>query len=93
MSDSEHDASVLGKRTRNGEDSESVPPKAPGHEMEDDSDEDVGPMPMPAGAEGATKKKRKGNSSLTVSASVDNTTHLCNSSPSRETVSGTPAKC
>ena len=80
MSDSEQDASVLGKRTRNGEDSEQPPPEAPGHEMEDDSDEDVGPMPMPAGAEGVTKKKRKGKPFLTVSTIVDSATHLCNSS-------------
>ena len=64
MSDSEHDASILGKRARNGpgadtsEDAE-MKPAAP--QDEDESDDDVGPMPMPEGADNAvTKKKRKG---------------------------------
>ncbi|KAI0823930.1 peptidyl-prolyl cis-trans isomerase [Trametes gibbosa] len=66
MSDSENDASVLGKRSRNGQDAEEHPDK---HETEerhvpmdadDDDDEDVGPMPMPVDAEGpVAKKKRK----------------------------------
>ena len=66
MSDTE-DATVLGKRTRNG-----VPPsdekpvagneQTEGHnDMDEDSDDDVGPMPMPAEqGNGAAKKKRKG---------------------------------
>ncbi|KAI0259831.1 hypothetical protein BC834DRAFT_1045054 [Gloeopeniophorella convolvens] len=63
MSDSEQDASVLGKRARNGEaepaeDTEMDPPPAV---QDDDSDDDVGPMPMPEGAAASTaaKKKRK----------------------------------
>lgn len=67
MSDSEQDASVLGKRARNGpgnniaEDVDMNPPSAT--QDDDDSDDDVGPMPMPEGAAPAgagTKKKRKG---------------------------------
>lgn len=60
MSDSEQDNSVLGKRSRNGQNSEAEP--AEDHqEMAEDSDEDVGPMPLPAGAEDSiVKKKRKG---------------------------------
>ena len=67
MSDSEHDASVLGKRARNGpgadisEDAEMNPP--PATQDDDESDDDVGPMPMPEGAPDkavVTKKKRKG---------------------------------
>ena len=67
MSDSEHDASILGKRARNGpdadisEDAEMNPPSAI-QEDDDESDDDVGPMPMPEGAAdvAVTKKKRKG---------------------------------
>lgn len=67
MSDSEHDASILGKRARNGpdaetsEDAEMNPPSAV-QEDDDESDDDVGPMPMPEGAaeNTVTKKKRKG---------------------------------
>jgi peptidylprolyl isomerase domain and WD repeat-containing protein 1 len=67
MSDSEHDASILGKRARNGpgadisEDAEMNPPSAI-QEVDDESDDDVGPMPMPEGAAdiAVTKKKRKG---------------------------------
>nr|GAT60209.1 peptidyl-prolyl cis-trans isomerase [Mycena chlorophos] len=44
----EGDASVLGKRARDGED---------GPAVDDDSDDEQGPMPLPAGE--ATKKKRK----------------------------------
>ncbi|KAN0123309.1 hypothetical protein V8E52_002641 [Russula decolorans] len=66
MSDSEHDASILGKRVRNGpdadisEDAEMNPPSAI-QEDDDESDDDVGPMPMPEGAAdiAVTKKKRK----------------------------------
>ena len=66
MSDSEErDASVLGKRARDGEDmgTEKVEHSADRQESmeDDDDDDDVGPMPMPAGADGhAAKKKRKG---------------------------------
>ncbi|KAG5636191.1 hypothetical protein H0H81_008897 [Sphagnurus paluster] len=64
MSDSEQDASVLGKRVRpgendskgNGEDENSRPVES--IQEDDDDDDDVGPMPMPADAGGA-KKKRK----------------------------------
>lgn len=62
MSDAEQDASVLGKRLRNGEEdpqsngNESVNPAEPIDE--DDDDEEIGPMPMPA--DEVVKKKRKG---------------------------------
>ena len=67
MSDSEHDASILGKRARNvpnagiSEDAEMRPPPAM-QEDDDESGDDVGPMPMPEGAVDnvVTKKKRKG---------------------------------
>jgi peptidylprolyl isomerase domain and WD repeat-containing protein 1 len=62
MSDSEQDASVLGKRTRNKNDQldDDMPENAPPEEDDDDSD-DVGPMPMPeAVANAGSKKKRKG---------------------------------
>ncbi|KAF9221560.1 hypothetical protein BS17DRAFT_737282 [Gyrodon lividus] len=63
MSDSEQDASVLGKREREDEEQPSTSVQdAPAQDAptnEDESDEDVGPMPMPASANGATKKKRK----------------------------------
>ena len=67
MSDSEQDASVLGKRARNGpeadisEDADMNPPSAT-QDDDDSDDDDVGPMPMPEGApaNAATKKKRKG---------------------------------
>lgn len=68
MSDSEQDASVLGKRIREGEsvgqengqsDAEQGPPQPA--DNEDDDDDDVGPMPIPAEAVGGSvKKKRKG---------------------------------
>jgi peptidylprolyl isomerase domain and WD repeat-containing protein 1 len=65
MSDSEQDASVLGKRARNApeadisEDADMNPPSAT--QDDDDSDDDVGPMPMAESAptNAATKKKRK----------------------------------
>lgn len=66
MSDSEQDASILGKRARKGEDGqdEDMEGNAPAanQEEEDDDDDDVGPMPMPAeaAANGGIKKKRKG---------------------------------
>ena len=63
MSDSEQDASVLGKRARNGNNGEDgdVPENAPlSNQVEDDEDDDVGPMPMPEATNGGTKKKRKG---------------------------------
>ena len=60
MSDSE-DASVLGKRPRNGESREDEPAENPQQDVGDESDDDVGPMPMPEGpGESVTKKKRKG---------------------------------
>ena len=63
MSDSENDATVLGKRTRESQDNGNgdVKDTHPDQMDADDSDDDVGPMPMPSGVEGqATKKKRKG---------------------------------
>lgn len=65
MSDSQQDASILGKRPWNGDqpqtngsaDAELVAPVE-----EDDDDEEVGPMPMPV--DEAVKKKRKGASRL-----------------------------
>lgn len=64
MSDSEQDASILGKRSRNGqhdlEDDAVAKGTSPSQPLEgDDDDDDVGPMPMPSEATGA-KKKRKG---------------------------------
>ena len=66
MSDSEQDASILGKRARNGpgndvaEDADMNPP--PTAQDDEESDDDVGPMPMPEGVSvnAGTKKKRKG---------------------------------
>ena len=65
MSDAKHDASILGKRTRNindGPDDEVTVNSPPVNPEEEDDDDDVGPMPMPAEAtmNGAAKKKRKG---------------------------------
>jgi peptidylprolyl isomerase domain and WD repeat-containing protein 1 len=66
MSDSEQDASVLGKRARNGPGTdlvENVDMNPPSVSQDDDeSDDDVGPMPMPEGTPvgAGTKKKRKG---------------------------------
>ncbi len=68
MSDSEQDAPVLGKRARNGpesdvaEDADMNPP--PTAQDDEESDEDVGPMPMPEGDSATTSsnKKRKGAS-------------------------------
>ena len=58
MSDSENEATVLGKRER---DERNVAPAADGSMHDDQSDEDVGPMPIPSDANGPTvKKKRKG---------------------------------
>ncbi|KAI8994143.1 hypothetical protein BD414DRAFT_274653 [Trametes punicea] len=67
MSDNENDASVLGKRSRNGQDNaeqnvktEDVEERPDQAMAEDDDDDDVGPLPMPASAEGhVAKKKRK----------------------------------
>lgn len=60
MSESEQDASVLGKRARNGEGSPAKE-EDPVPMVEDEDDEDVGPMPMPADTVGGgAKKKRKG---------------------------------
>lgn len=66
MSDSENDASVLGKRSRNGQEAEEhsakeVEAQPDPMDAEDDSEDDVGPMPMPVDAAGpVAKKKRKG---------------------------------
>jgi len=80
MSDSEQDASVLGKRARNGpgadipEDTEMNPPSGP--QDDEESDDDVGPMPMPEGApeNAGTKKKRKGAFGITIRTLVLRTT-------------------
>lgn len=58
MSDSENEASVLGKRER---DEQNGTPTADASMYDDQSDEDIGPMPMPSDANGTMKKKRKGN--------------------------------
>lgn len=63
-SEDTHDATVLGKRDRNGANDEIAsnnaepPTKKPATDGESD-DDDVGPMPLPAEAV-AVKKKRKG---------------------------------
>ncbi|THG98811.1 hypothetical protein EW026_g3436 [Hermanssonia centrifuga] len=66
MSDSEHDASVLGKRSRNGHDDSEMKEAnvEDTRQEEEESDDDVGPMPMPADAleDVIVKKKRKGTS-------------------------------
>lgn len=59
------DASILGKRIRNGGQESDVNMSENAHPAtvagDDDSDDDVGPMPMPAeAANGGAKKKRKG---------------------------------
>ncbi|KAI0320530.1 peptidyl-prolyl cis-trans isomerase [Amylostereum chailletii] len=60
MSDAENDASVLGKRSRNGEAAPVDQEMGVPVQQDDDSDDDVGPMPMPDNvAEGVAKKKRK----------------------------------
>lgn len=75
MSDNENDASVLGKRSRNGQDAEDrEDPQVKTEDVEerpdqamdeDDDDDDVGPMPMPADAEvHVAKKKRKGERTM-----------------------------
>ena len=75
MSEGE-DASVLGKRGRDGDaamsDGDDVgPPMPPPPGAEEDSDDDVGPMPMPDnGANGARKKKRKGAPTLVIIVQV-----------------------
>jgi peptidylprolyl isomerase domain and WD repeat-containing protein 1 len=57
MSDSETEATVLGKRER---DERNVAPAPDASTYNDQSDEDIGPMPIPSDATGAVKKKRKG---------------------------------
>ncbi|EJF63476.1 hypothetical protein DICSQDRAFT_83176 [Dichomitus squalens LYAD-421 SS1] len=66
MSETEDNATMLGKRSRNGQDSdtgrlEDVKERQDQMDTGDDDDDDeVGPMPMPAAAEGrVVKKKRK----------------------------------
>jgi peptidylprolyl isomerase domain and WD repeat-containing protein 1 len=69
MSDSSNDkenASILGKRDRNEENSESTEHTSKKMTVDEDSDDDdVGPMPMPADAPGVAKRKRKGMFSVT----------------------------
>jgi len=66
MSDSEQDASILGKRLRNSDNEAqnngNDDPRPPEAMENDDSDDEVGPMPM--AADGAVKKKRKGASRI-----------------------------
>ncbi|KAJ2986785.1 hypothetical protein NUW54_g9631 [Trametes sanguinea] len=77
MSDNENDASVLGKRSRNGSDAEDhEDPHVKTEDVQegrdqamddDDDDDDVGPMPMAAEAEAhVAKKKRKGEPALSL---------------------------
>ncbi len=78
MSDSEHDAPILGKRARNGpdadisEDVEMNPSSAIQEDDDESDDDDVGPKPMPEGAadNAVTKKKRKGASRIITRGSV-----------------------
>ena len=66
MSEDEKDGTVLGKRSRSGQEEpkaeDTDPSLVPGKEEDEDDDDDVGPMPMPAevSSNGAMKKKRKG---------------------------------
>ncbi|OSX59926.1 hypothetical protein POSPLADRAFT_1149201 [Postia placenta MAD-698-R-SB12] len=67
MSDTEHDTSVLGKRTRNGDnapedDEMKTEDTAATIPVDEDDEDDVGPMPAPAesSGNGVAKKKRKG---------------------------------
>lgn len=63
MSETEQDASVLGKRGRIGQEPGAEAVDVP--MVDDDDEDDVGPMPMPAdAASGGVKKKRKGTLSL-----------------------------
>jgi len=57
MSDSENEATVLGKRER---DEQNVTSAADAPTYDDQSDEDIGPMPIPSDANETVKKKRKG---------------------------------
>ena len=67
MSEDEKDTSVLGKRSRQGQENlkagDTDISQVPAKEDDADDDDDVGPMPMPAEASGngAAKKKRKGS--------------------------------
>ena len=82
MSDSERDASVLGKRSRNGEEAENgkmdtVEDHQEPMDADDDDDDDVGPMPMPAGAGGqVAKKKRKGELRSTSNHTGEKAQHI-----------------
>ena len=62
MSESDQDASVLGKRAHGGSPQKPEDDVTPGPPEEDDDEDDVGPMPMPADASsnGGARKKRKG---------------------------------
>ena len=75
MSESEQDTSVLGKRARNGEDSEMKPAEGAVDAAVDDSDDDVGPMPAEAAGNGGAKKKRKGACSTLPAVFAVNTNH------------------
>lgn len=73
-SDEKHDATVLGKRDRNGAKdgnaSDSAEPASKKITIEEESDdEDVGPMPLPAEAV-ITKKKRKGTHRASTRAEI-----------------------
>jgi hypothetical protein len=98
MSDSEQDASVLGKREREEEEKNGPlaedGPVRDASANEDESDEDVGPMPMPANANGTMKKKRKGMSPLSVHAITTLLRQLsCGSPPPREIIPGSSPGC
>lgn len=58
MADSETDASILGKREREGDGAPNI------DGVDEDDDDDVGPMPMPVEETGIVKKKRKGEQGL-----------------------------
>lgn len=57
LSDSENEATVLGKRER---DEQNDTPASDTSMYDDQSDEDIGPMPMPSDVNKTVKKKRKG---------------------------------
>lgn len=67
MPEDEKETSVLGKRSRHGQENlkagDTDLSQVPAKEDDADDDDDVGPMPMPAEASGngAAKKKRKGS--------------------------------
>lgn len=88
MSDSENDATVLGKRPRHGKDVEEngmamdTDKSREQMDADDDEDDDVGPMPMPFGADShIVKKKRKGSSNVHSTLSIARTDRACSAPP------------